>query len=143
MIAALTGLSILSLVVLSAGAGWMLLSSGQTSWRQGEEVGGEMIAEQMDRDNEGSIAQWTAFKGRAVEVRSESSVSLGDVKQQIRLGQWRVALPAIMAIAGLIGLLFFGSLAAFSAIDNKLVGGLIALTGIYAVVRIAIAMVRS
>jgi len=32
---------------------------------------------------------------------------------------------------------------AFSAIENKLVGGLIALAGVYATLRIAIAMVRA
>ncbi len=143
MITFLIGLSVLSFVALFAGAGGLLLSSRQTSWRHGEEVGTEMIAEQMDRDDEGAVAQRAAFRGKAVAVRTETSVGLGDVKKQIKAGQWRAALPGLLVLAGFIGLLFFGSLALFVAMEDKLVGGLIALVGIFAALRIAIAMARA
>jgi hypothetical protein len=143
MLGLLIGLTIVSFLVLASGAGLMLTGSGRTTRRQGQEVGREMIAEQMERQDETSLAQASAFRGKAVEVSTEASVGLGDVKRQLSQGQWRQALPALLAIGGLIGLLTFGALAIFVAIDDKLVGGLILAVVLFTVLRMAIAMARA
>jgi hypothetical protein len=138
----LTGLSVVALV---AGTAWTLLQQGETRRRSGPEVGAEIVAEQMDdEDEEGAVVvQRTAFKGKAVQVEREASISLADVKQQIRAGQWRENLPVLLIVGGFAGLLLFGALTAWVAVDDKLVGGLVAVVAIYALVRMVLAFVRA
>lgn len=137
----LTGLSLVALV---AGTAWTLLQQGETRRRSGPDAGAEILADSMDDDEEGIvIGQGTAFKGKAVQVEREASISLADVKQQIRAGQWRESLPVLLVVGGFVGLLLFGALAAWLAIDNKLVGGVIALVAISALVRMVAALVRA
>jgi hypothetical protein len=138
----LTGLSLVALV---AGTALMLVRQGETRRRSGQEVGAEIMAEGMvDDDEEGAVVgQRTAFKGKAITVEREASISLADVKQQIGAGQWRQNLPALLVVGGFAGLLLFGALAVWLAIDNKLVGGLIAIVAVYALVRMVLSFARA
>ena len=138
-------LTSLSVGALGAGTAWMLLQQGETHRRSGPELGAEIMAEQMDdEDEEGAVlVQRTAFKGKAVQVEREASISLADVKQQIRAGQWRENLPALLIVSGFAGLLLFGAITAWLAIDNKLVGGVIAVVAVYALVRMVLGLVRA
>jgi hypothetical protein len=48
-----------------------------------------------------------------------------------------------LAIVGLLGLLLFGSLTLFVALDDKLVGGLIAVVGVFTTLRVTIGLIRA
>ena len=136
-------LTVLSLVALIIGILWTVLTQGDTRRRTGSDVGAEIIAEQMVEETEGYVATpQTAFKGKATAVEREASFSLAEIRQQIRAGQWRQNLPVLLAIAGFLGLLIFGALTSWVAIDNKLIAGLIVVVAAYAVVRTFLAMAR-
>ena len=143
MLWVLIGLSALSLLLLLAGFIWVLIRSGSTTNRSGEEVGRQIVAEQMEEDDETPLYKKTAFHGQAAFVETEASLSFGDIKSQAKDGQWSEVLPALMAIVGLLGLLFFGSLALLVALDDKLVGGLIAVVGVFATLRVIVGLIRA
>jgi hypothetical protein len=134
----------LSLVVLIVGGVLTLALSGQTRRRSGPEVGAEMMADRLDRNTEGHItAQRTAFVGKAAAVERQATVDFGELKQQIAAGQCVSVLPALLAIGGFVGLLFFGAIAAVVGIPNRLIGGAVAVVILYALVRMGIAFVRA
>ena len=136
-------LTVLSLLVLIIGAIWTVLTQGETRRRSGTDVGAEIMAEQMADERDGYVTTpQTAFKGKATAVEGEASISLAEVKQQLRSGHWRQMLPVLLTIAGLMGLLAFGALTAWVAIDNKLIAGLIALVAAYTLVRTVLAIAR-
>ena len=139
----LIGLTALSLLLLLIGFVWMLIQSGNTVRRSGQEVGREIMAEQMEKDDETLLIHETAFRGRATSVRTEASVSFSEIKSQARSGQLREVLPVLLAIVGLLGLLLFGSLVLFVAMDDRLVGGLIAAVGVFATARVVIGLIRA
>ena len=56
-------LAVLSLIALIVGFVLLLVRSGQTTRRSGEEVGAEMMADQMEDEWEPVIADASAFKG--------------------------------------------------------------------------------
>ena len=139
----LIGLSAFCLLLLLIGFVWMLLRSGQTTYRQGEDVGREMVAGRMEEDDETTILQHTAFKGKAKSRKTEASTSFGDLKGQIKSGRWSQALPVLLVISGLLGLVVFGSLALLVAMEDKLVGGLIALVAIFTSLRVLVSLIRA
>lgn len=139
----LIGLSALSFLLLLVGFVWVLVQRGDTTHTRGEEVGREIAAERMEEDDETTLAQATAFRGQAVSVRTEATVSFGEIKSQVRSGQWRQALPALLAMGGLLGLILFGSLAILVAMDDKLIGGFVALVGVFATLRVLFALIRA
>lgn len=143
MLALFVILFILSILALAAGFVWVLVNKGETSHRTGEDVGAEMMSEQLEDDEEWSPANKTAFRGQAEVVEREASLSFKDIKKQVKSGNWQEALPLLLAVGGFLGLLVFGSLALFLAIDDKLVGGLIAIVAIFTVARILIQMARA
>lgn len=143
MLAFFIGLAILSLLALAAGFVWVLVNKGETSHRTGEDVGAELISERLEDDEEWSIAEKTVFRGQAEVVEREASISFKDIKKQVKSGDWQEALPLLLAVGGFLGLLIFGSLALFFAIDDKLVGGLFAVVAIFTVARILIQMARA
>ena len=109
MLWVLVGLSALSVLLLVAGFIWVLIRSGNTTHRSGEEAGRHIVGEQMEEDDETSLYKKTAFRGQAASVKTEASMSFVDIKKQAKNGQWSEVLPALLAIIGLLGLLFFGS----------------------------------
>jgi hypothetical protein len=138
---ALTGLSVVDLI---AGTIWTAVAFGRTRRRSGSEVGAEIIAERMARGSEGHTRpQYVLFEGEAVSVEKEAGFSLAEIKQRLKAGQWLQMFPVLLAIGGFLGLLFFGAVAAWLGIENKLLAGLIVVTALYALVRTVIAFARA
>ena len=137
-------LTVLSFIALIVGTIWMVLTQGEIQQRSGAAVGAEIMAEQMVDETNGYVTTpQTVFKGKAKAVEGEASISLAEVRQQLRSGHWRQMLPVLLTIAGLVGLLAFGALTAWVAIDNKLVAGLIVIVAAYALVRIGMTIARA
>lgn len=143
MLAFFVALTILSILALVAGFVWVLVNKGETSMRSGEDVGAELISERLEDDEEWTITENTAFRGQAEVVEREASISFKDVKKQVKSGNWQETLPLLLAVGGFLGLLIFGSLALFFALDDKLIGGLIAAVAIFSAARILIQMARA
>lgn len=129
-----------SLVALVAGVVLMLASRGETRVRRGPQVGAEMMAGEADEE---TIHGVSAFKGKGIAVEREVRFSFSEIKAQVRAGRWKEVLPALLAMAGLLGLLLFGALALLAGLDNKLVGGLALLVVLYVVARQAIEFARA
>ena len=143
MLILFVALTILSILALFAGFVWVLVSKGESSRHSGEAVGAELMREQFEDDEEWSITEKSVFRGKAKAVEREASISFSDVKKQVKSGNWRESLPLLLAVGGFLGLLVFGSLALFFALDDKLVGGLIAAVAIFTVARILVQMARA
>lgn len=121
-----------------------MVAHGQTSRRRGPEVGAEIMADQMTGDMEGyPVVQNTIFKGKAAKVSREASISFADIKQKMRTGQTGEVFPFLLAMAGFVGLFLFGSLTAFVAIGDFLIGGLVVAVAFYAIIRMAIGFIRA
>lgn len=143
MLSLLIVLSAFCVLLLLIGFVWLLLARGQTTRRQGKEVGREMAARRMEEDGDVILRQKGAFRGKAAEVKTEASISFGDIKTLVRSGRWEEALPGLLALAGFLGLLLFGSLAILLALEDKVVGGLVALAGLLTALRLFIGFVRA
>jgi hypothetical protein len=135
-------LTLFSILLLIVGFTWMMTTSGRTRHESGEKVGAQITGEQLS-DDDSSIARKTTFKGWASSFERESSISFTDIKKRFSAGRYSEALPSILIVTGLLGLLMFGSLALFTAMENKMVGGMIALVTIFTVLRIVVRMVRA
>ena len=129
---ALTGLSLVALV---AGFVWTLVESGQATRRSGPDAGAEMLS--------GDASEESVFRGKAISVERRAEFSFAEINKMVLTGQWRRALPILLAIGGLLGLLLFGSLALWLSLENRLVGGLIVAVALYAVVRTLIGFARA
>jgi hypothetical protein len=137
----LTGLSVVDLI---AGTIWTAVAFGQTWRRSGPEVGEEVVAEQMARGSEGHAGpQHVFFEGEAVSVEKEVSLSLSEIKQRLKAGQWQQTLPVLLAIEGFVGLLVFGAVTAWLGLENRLLAGLIVVVALYALVRTVMAFARA
>jgi hypothetical protein len=133
-------LTCLSTALLIAGVAWTLMTSGETRRRSGSEVGAEVIGDWMADDNEQMVAQSASFKGKAEKVEKHASFSIAEIKQRVSTGDWHQVLPTLLAIGGLLGMLVFGALTAWVAIENRLIAGLIVAAACYAIVRVALAI---
>ncbi len=122
-------LAILSLILLSIGAIWLLAGGGQTTRRSGRDVGAELMGGIGGEDGEGvPVVEKSVFVGKGVQVSRSVEISYAEIKQLIRDRQWRATLPFLLAMTGLFGLIVFGVLALWFKMDDKLVATLI--TGI-------------
>ncbi len=140
----LLALTILSLIVLIVGMAWTLVTRGETRRRSGPGVGEKFVADMMtDTPSERKRVFYTRFKGKATAVESKASFSFADIKTLVKQGQWQAVLPIILAIAGFLGLLLFGSLTIWLGIENKWVGGLIIVVALYAIIRTLLAFTRA
>ncbi len=136
-------LSAICILALVGGFMWLMISSSDSTRREDGEIGREIMGEQSGGDWQSPIGQKTAFKGKAIMVERQSTISFTELKEQIKSGHWRDVLPFLLAVGGFLGLLFFGSLALLVALDDKLIGGLIAAVGIVSVFRVLIRMVKA
>ena len=142
MLVLFLALTLFSLLLLVVGFIWVVTTSGETCHDGGEEVGDRIIGEQIG-DDDSSVVQRTAFKGKAISVEHESSFSFTEIKTRLSAGDYSESLPILLASGGLLGLLTFGSLALFAAMENKVVGGMIAFVSIFTVLRIVVKIVRA
>lgn len=136
-------LAAVSLVVLVIGTVWFLVSHGTTRRRSGEDVGAEIMAGQMEDDEDGYTIQTTAFKGKGAMVEREASISLAEIKEMVRSGQGRQVLPALLALGGLAGLLLFGVVAFALLIGDPLIGILGLAVVLFTLARIVINFARA
>ena len=140
-------LTILSLVVLIVGFVWLLGSRGQTIRRSGPDVGAEIMTgmgdDGVDDDEAIPLVEKSVFAGTGAQVRRDAEVSFGDIKGMIRDRQWRGALPALLTIGGLFGLIVFGVLALWVKLDDKLIATLIAAVVLFTMGRIGWSFLRA
>ena len=140
-------LTILSLIILIVGFIWLLTAHGRTTRRSGRDVGAEIMTgmgEDVDDDDEAiPLVEKSVFVGTGVQVTRDADVSFGDIKGMMRDRQWRGALPALLAIGGLFGLIVFGVLALWVKMDDKLIATVIAAVVLFTMGRIGWSFFRA
>ena len=138
-------LTILSLIVLIVGFIWLLTSRGRTTRRSGRDVGAEIMTGMGEDDDDDAIplVEKSVFVGTGAQVTRDVDVSFGDIKGMIRDRQWRGALPALLAMAGLFGLIVFGVLALWVKMDDKLIATVIAAVVLFTMGRIGWSFLRA
>ena len=142
----------LSLIVLVIGSIWMLSGQGQTTRRSGRDVGAEIMGD-IGNDNPISnddpvekgipLVEKSVFVGKGVKVTREAGISFTEIKQLVRERKWRAALPPLLGIVGMFGLIVFGVLALWWKMDDKLIATLIAAVALVAMARIAWNFIRA
>jgi hypothetical protein len=130
-------LAILGLILLVIGAAWLLAGGGQTTRTSGRAAGAEVMGGIGDAGEGTPGAGKSFFVGKGVKVSRSVEISYADLKRLMRDGQWRAALPYLLAMAGLFGLIVFGVLALWLTLDDKLVATLIAGVVLFTMGRIA------
>lgn len=149
MLTLLIVLAALGFAAAIGGAVWWIVGSGQTRTRSGPEVGAEIMAGlgEADGDDEGRVevvsVSGHAFKGQGIKTEGAAETSFGEVKAQMRAGRWREALPPLTAATGILAVVLFGSLALLVGLEDKLIGGILAAVGLYAVARLAYDFVKA
>jgi hypothetical protein len=130
-------LAILSLILLVVGTIWLLAGGGQTTRRSGPDVGAELLGGIGGEDDEGiPVAETSIFVGKGIQVSRSVEISYTEIKQLVRDRQWRAALPFLLAMTGMFGLLDCGALALWFRMDDKLVATLIAGVVLFTMARI-------
>jgi len=138
----LVSLTTLSALLLLIGFVWILVENVRAVQRRDQDVGKEALTGKQGVDVGYPPEKRDPLGGQAVSTQTRSNISFADVKAQIRIGQWREVLPLLAAITGFLGLMLFGSLAFFVALENKLFGALVALASISATLRVVIGLIR-
>ncbi len=137
-------LTIISGIALIVGFVWWLTASGTTT-RRGGPIAGTRIAGRR-ATNQGEVRatflEKPAFAGEGIGVEREAEVSGADLKRMLRQHQWRAALPPLLTIVGMGGLIVFGALALWLRLDNKLVATVIVAVAWFTMARIAVDFVR-
>ena len=130
-------LTIVFAFVLVTGFVWGLIDRGQTTRRSGSEVGAELMAEKMtqDSDMEGKtqVTGQTWFRGKGVAVDREAEYSYAEIKRRLQEGDTWTVLPALLVMAGMVGLTFFLALTLLVGLSNKIFGLIFLLFGLYSV----------
>jgi hypothetical protein len=130
-------LAILSLILLVVGTIWLLAGGGQTTRRSGPDVGAELMGGIGDENDEGiPVAETSIFVGKGIQLSRSVEISYTEIKQLVRDRQWRAALPFLLAMTGMFGLLDFGALALWFRMNDKLVATLIAGVVLFTMARI-------
>ena len=137
--------TIASFVIMAVGFAWTLTRWGKAaSYRAGREVGEQMILDRMKRESHGAmVAQKASFKGHAEAFKTEATFSFAELKNWVAEGNWEDALPPIMAVAGMMGFLFFGALWVLVGAESKLIGVILVGAAGYCVVRTAMSVYKS
>lgn len=100
------------------GSSWLLIRSGTTNRRVGEEAGQDIAADLIQGDWDDPDYEKTAFKGQAVIIEREASVSIKEIKNHLKSRHWVKAFPVLLIGAGLLGVFIFGSLALMIAMSS-------------------------
>ena len=101
-------LTIASALSLVGGFAWAVLASHNTA----KECAGK--GAEVDETEE------DVFVGASVSVKCEGSISVTDLKKAILEGDWGNALPWVLGMLGLIGIMIFGGLTALAAAHDKM-----------------------
>lgn len=132
-------LAVLSALILVAGFVWMLVVRGETTRRSGPDVGAEIMGSGAGEDDgvQVTLLEKSVFKGAGVSVSREAGISYVEMKRLLGEGNWKAALPPLLAAVGLFGMIVFGVIALWIALDDKLIATLIAAPILYTMARIA------
>lgn len=134
----------LSLACMIAGIVWAVVASRKVETREGPEVGAEMVAAEMADDSEGTVfAQRASFRGQAMAVGGTETTSFADIKGAVKTGDWGRALPSLLAVCGLLGLLFFASLAGLVGLESPWFGLAALAVSIYVIVRTVYGIIQA
>ena len=143
-------LAIVSVLGLVAGVAWFLAARGKVERTSGPEVGKEIMSGQMQADDvvdDGQLAvaerSAAVFAGTGAKVEVEAETSFTELKDQLRARDWTQALPTLLVVCGLLGLILFGSLALLMGLENKLLGAVILVVALYALIRVGRDYVRA
>jgi hypothetical protein len=84
-------------------------------------MGAEIMAGMGEEVDEEAIplVEKSVFAGTGAQVTRDVDVSVGELRGMLRDRHWRAALPALLAIGGLFGLVVFGVLALWVKMDDK------------------------
>lgn len=139
-------LAIASLIVLIAGFILLMTTRGETTRRSGREAGAEIMGGLGEEETEGvsiPVLEKSVFVGTGVSVTRETEMSYAEVKQLVRDRRWRAALPPLLVIGGMFGLIVFGVVALWLKLDDKLVATLIAAVVLFTMGRIGLGFIRA
>ena len=139
-------LAVASLIVLIVGFILLMTSRGETTRRSGREAGAEFMGSLGEEETEGvsiPVLEKSVFVGTGVSVTRETEMSYAEVKQLVRDRRWRAALPPLLVIGGMFGMVIFGVLALWLKLDDKLIATLIAAVVLFTMGKIALGFIRS
>ena len=139
-------LAVASLIALIVGFILLMTSRGETTRRSGREVGAEIMGSLGEEETEGvsiPVLEKSVFVGTGVEVSREVEMSYAEVKQLVRDRRWRAAMPPLLVIGGMFGLIVFGVLALWLKLDDKLVATLIAAVVLFTMGKIGLGFIRA
>ena len=139
-------LAVASLIALIVGFILLMTSRGETTRRSGREVGAEIMGSLGEEETEGvsiPVLEKSVFVGTGVSVTRETEMSYAEVKQLVRDRRWRAALPPLLVIGGMFGMVIFGVLALWLKLDDKLIATLIAAVVLFTMGKIALGFIRS
>jgi hypothetical protein len=123
-------------LVLVIGFAWGLIVRGKTTKRSGQDVGAEIMADKMDEGMQGpgkkTLFERTWFRGKGVEVDRESEYSYSEIKKMLVEGRFLDALPAMMLMAGIVGLTFFLGLTLITGAATLVPGLILLAFSVYA-----------
>ena len=94
--------------------------------------GGEPIAEDQAV---AAIGQSSAAAGASKAAPAGGMVGL---KRHLRSGEWRIVMPSLLVIGGLLGIMLFGAVALLIGLEQKATGVLMLVVAIFAAVKVAI-----
>lgn len=147
MIPLLLVLTVVCGVMLVIGFAWALVERGTTTRRSGPQIGAEIASEHMARDSaleaKVPIVRKAWFRGVGVAVGREAEYSYAEIAQQLRRGNLRPVLPALLAMAGMVGMTFFLGLALLLMVSNKVFGVVLLAFSLYAAYLAISGMIRS
>lgn len=137
----LVGLAILSGLALILGSVWVMILLRSKNHPRGAAKEAVANGEQITEEEE-VVFQTASYAESAGSKEEWTGLNFVEMKRGLKRGQWRNTLPILLAIFGFLGLLLFGSLALFVAMEDKVVGSVVAAVAIFAVVRVIIRMVQ-
>jgi hypothetical protein len=124
----LVALTVLSGLILLVGFAWIMLKTVRAQKPSVQELSDEEAARLMfpeDEDEPGEVsvldAEKSLFKGKAVGASVENQVSFSQIEEMIRAGKWREALPWLLAIIGLLGIVVLIGPLIWFVVGNRLV----------------------
>ena len=119
-------LTIFFALVLVVGFVWGMIVRGKTVTRSGREVGAELMADKMDADLQApgkkTLFRRTWFRGIGVEVDREAEYSYTEIKKMLGEERFLEALPALLMMAGIVGLTFFLGLTLITGVATLVPG---------------------
>ena len=80
---------------------------------------------------------------RSDGVSVEGEITFAEMKAALSQGRIGDALGGLLAVGGMLGLMLFGALALFVALDNKVVGGMVVAICAFGVVRMVLRIIKA